>query len=94
MNRLKETRIERDWNKMDTVMILQSIGLNLLFYKQNVIDKNVLFIVYKKYFYLCINSVVINNSIVSLFIASIVGKWSNTLVWNISAILTYIIFRK
>lgn len=53
MNRLmKETRIERDWNKMDTVTILQSIGLNLLFYKQNVIDKNVLFIVYKKsYFY-------------------------------------------
>lgn len=53
MNRLmKETRNERDWNKMDTVTILQSIGLNLLFYKQNVIDKNVLFIVYKKsYFY-------------------------------------------
>lgn len=52
MNRLmKETRNERDWNKMDTVMILQSIGLNLLFYKQNVIDKNVLFIVYKKSFY-------------------------------------------
>lgn len=51
MNRLKETRIERDWNKMDTVMILQSIGLNLLFYKQNVIDKNVLFIVYKKFYF-------------------------------------------
>lgn len=37
---------------MDTVTILQSIGLSLLFYKQNIIDKNVLFIVYKKsYFY-------------------------------------------